>query len=213
MVRSKKMQTRTRKVHKHKSKQGKRTRQRGGRMRPRNEAKNEANRKAAMEAMTEPVAGVIPLQNQGAVFNNGNNNNNNNNFNNNNNSYSWMNTDPDILRNEDLLYSLYSTLNISYDTEENRKKLRKALDKYFYALFFIGPKKYPGNTLESLTDSFIYEAQKYLGYTFDKENLPFQYVMEDLFKAYQHFKELEDGPIRDDFMQKQEELNADSINI
>jgi hypothetical protein len=212
MARSKKMQTRTRKVRKHQKKQGKQTRHRGGRMLPRNEAKNEANRKAIMEGTTVNVIGV-PQQNQGTVFNNGNNNNyingNNNNYNNYNNTH--LNNDPNVLRNEELLGNVYLALNTSFDDEEERTKMREALDGYFYALFNTAPKKAPGNTLESLTASFIHEAQKYLEYSFDKENLPFKFVMEDLFKAYEHFKELAPGPVRIDFIKRQEALNEESI--
>jgi hypothetical protein len=182
-------------------------------MLPKNEAKEIARRNAFLEATTEPVAGV-PQQNQGAMVNAGNNNTytnfGNTNYNNYNNSH--LNNDPDVLKNEELLGNVYLTLNTSFDDEEERTKMREALDGYFYALFNTSPKKAPGNTLDSLTTSFIYEAQKYLEYSFDKENLPFNFVMEDLFKAYQHFKGLPIGPVRADFIKRQEELDEESIN-
>lgn len=222
MRRSKKIQTRRiRKVRK--TRQGRRsTRHRGGRVKPRNYAREEANRRASTEAITENTRGFIPQEQNVAINNDNNSYNNNNNTNNNNNNYtnnnnnnnnSYMNNDPDILKNEELLEKVYLALNTSFDDEAERKKVRKALDKYFYAIFYTGPKKSPGNSIDSLADSFIYEAQKYLGYTFTKDSLPFMFVIEDLFKAYQHFKALDSDAKKSNFIKQQEELNDESINL
>lgn len=190
MRRSKKIQTRKgrkTRTQKLRSKTHRRkTRQRGGRNSGARPAGN-AQREELLASITQNATGL-----QAQPPNNGNNNNNYNN-NNYNNNYNGYNDEEEEASGLNLIYikDLYDTIS-NIESEDEKKRVVKAVGGWLYAVFVTKPKKNPGDAKESMIESVQYETNKYLGFTLNAEDPDFDHVMSQLYNVYNRIKDLDD---------------------
>jgi hypothetical protein len=143
---------------------------------------------------------------RGGLAINANNSNTNNTNNNNNNNNNMNHAQKEEIQGLNLIYvkDLYDAID-GIESEEEKKRMVKAVGGWLYAVFVVGPKKNPGVTKESMIESVQYETFKYLEFELDPQNPEFDYIMDKLFQLYTRIESLDDESFAYNNIQEQQE--------